>query len=203
MAAATRRWKPPWGDRGEANWNGGRRRVPVPFPDGSGRGEIAADALVHASPESVFEFLSDLDSHWRLAGPCIEILSLDGRPGVRDGGTVRVRGPLGLRRTATTRVLAASPPRQMVGRAEIGRRTKARVRWVLESRGQATAVRLSATIEGAGTLDGLLLRLGGRRWLRRLFIAALGRLADHFASRSSQVLGRQRAMSRAAAPTRA
>ncbi|MDQ6776921.1 MAG: hypothetical protein M3071_12060 [Actinomycetota bacterium] len=88
-----------------------------------------------------------------LAGPRLEIVGLDGRYGARDGGVIRIRGPLGLRRTATTRLLATTPPREIVGRAQIGPRTTAHVRWVLERREGATAVRLSATVERAGIFD--------------------------------------------------
>ena len=145
-----------------------------------GPDEIAADGLVDAAPESVFAFLSDLENHWRLTGRCVEVMSLDGPVGGRHGGTVRIRGPLRVHRTARTRVLAASAPSYMVGRAEIGARTRGQVRWTLRRRGERTAVRLSATVEATARLDGLLLRLGGRRWLERLFAATLTRLADHF-----------------------
>ena len=160
---------------------------PVASRPHSRRREIAAQALVAAPSQEVFEFLCDLENHWGLAGRCLEVVRLDGPPGARRGGVVRLRGPLGLRRTATTRVFVASAPRTIVGRAEIGDHTKAKVRWVLHGRGQATAVRLSASVEAAGRLDVLLLALGGRRWLGRRFVAALGRLADHFAAGSPRV----------------
>jgi hypothetical protein len=148
--------------------------------------EVAAEELIAASPEGAFAFLADLENHWRLTGRYIEVESLDGPPGARHGGVVRIRGPLGVRRTATTRVLSATPPREMLGSARIGRRTEARVRWTLLPGDGAIAVRLSATVESTGWLDGLLLRLGGRRWLRRLFARALHRLAEHLASHSQQ-----------------
>ena len=140
---------------------------------------------IPASPEAAFAFLADLENHWRLTGRYIEVVRLDGPPGARHGAVVRIRGPLRIRRTATTRVLNASPPRQMVGSARIGSRTEAQVRWTLVPRDGATAARLSATIEATGRLDGLLLRVGGRRWLRRLFAGALLRLAEHLGGHSS------------------
>jgi hypothetical protein len=94
---------------------------------------------------------------------------------------VRMRGPLGVWRTAATQVLAADPPQQMVGLAEVGRRTRAFVRWKLTEAEGGTAVRLEATIDRVAWLDRLPLLLGGRTWLKRRFGAVLDRLAEHFA----------------------
>jgi hypothetical protein len=129
---------------------------------------------VAAGGEPLFELLADLENHWRLAAGFIEVETLDwDEEGRSVGGRVRMRGPLGLRRTATTRVLAADPERGLVGMAEIGSRTRAFVRWRLRPAGSGTDVRLEATVDRAGLLDGLLLRLGGRRWLERRFAGAL------------------------------
>lgn len=86
---------------------------------------------------------------------------------------MRIRGPFGLQRTARTCVDYASPPSEMGGSARIGRATTSQVRWLLHSADGATAVILGATIEHAGTLDRLLLRLGGRAWMRRRFGSTL------------------------------
>jgi polyketide cyclase/dehydrase/lipid transport protein len=136
--------------------------------------------FVDAPAEVVFGFLSDLGNHWQLAERFVEVVGVEGRGGVGDGGWVRLRGPLLLRRTARTHLLAASPPRQLTGSAEIGHQTQAILRWTLWPRGQAAAVRLSATVESLGLLDRLLLAAGGDRWLRRRFAGAVGRLADRF-----------------------
>ena len=140
--------------------------------------DIEATALVPAAPEDVFAFLSDLRNHWRLADRFVEVVTLEASDGVHaDGGQVRVRGPLGLRRTATTRVVAAREPRLMIGTAELSGGTRARVSWVIAGRLSASRVRLAAEVEQAGTLDRLLLAAGGRRWLRRRFASTLERLA--------------------------
>ncbi len=67
--------------------------------------EIEATAIVPAAPEEVFEFLSDLSNHWRLVDRFVEVISLTGPDGgPPDSGVVRLRGPLGVRRTVHTRV---------------------------------------------------------------------------------------------------
>jgi hypothetical protein len=103
------------------------------------------------------------------------------------GGRVRTRGPLGVRRTATTQVLAADPPQQLFGVAEVGRGTRAFVRWKLRGGEDGTRVRLEATIDRVGWIDRVLLVLGGRAWLEQRFSAVLGRLAETFPARVTAV----------------
>ncbi|MEA2439448.1 MAG: hypothetical protein QOH76_872 [Thermoleophilaceae bacterium] len=141
-------------------------------------GEIEAVALVPAAPEEVFAFLSDLANHWRLVDRFVEVLSLEGTP--PDRAVVRLRGPLGVRRTVITRVTATRSPRLIIGVAELGEETRARVSWTLAGRLGQTRVRLAAEVEHAGPLDRLLLTLGGRTWLRRRFAFGLERLAERF-----------------------
>jgi hypothetical protein len=140
--------------------------------------EIAAERFVEADSEAVSAFLWDLENHWLLADRFVELVSLEPRAGVGDRGTVRLRGPVSLRRTASTRVLAVSPG-QLLGSAEIGRRTRARLRWTLSPRQNGTAVRLSATVLKLVLSDRLLLAIGGERWLRGRFDATIARLAEH------------------------
>ena len=130
---------------------------------------IAARAIVSAERPLVFAFLADLENHWLLADRFVEVLSLEGPPGARNGGKVAVRGPLGIRRTATTRVVRSDAPESMEGTAEIGRRTRARVSWTLAQHPQGTRVRLEARVEEVGLLDRILLAMGGRRWLAHRF----------------------------------
>ena len=133
--------------------------------------------LVPAGPEQVFEFLSDLENHWQLADGAIAVLHVE--PG--DGGRVRMRGPLGVRRTAVTSVDAVDPPRALSGTARVGSRTRARVMWKLEpDGGRATCVTLSARVEDASPLDRLLLLAGGRAWLESRFGRILSTLAERF-----------------------
>jgi hypothetical protein len=69
---------------------------------------IEAGTVVPAAPPAVFDFLSDLRNHWVVAGRWIQVVALDGDG---DGGRVRIRGPLGLRRTAVTSVDQVQAPR--------------------------------------------------------------------------------------------
>lgn len=73
--------------------------------------EIKAGGYVPAPRAPIFEFLADLENHWQLAGPFIEVVGLERPSGQSDapavGGRVRMRGPLGLWRTAHT---GWSPP---------------------------------------------------------------------------------------------
>lgn len=139
---------------------------------GEAAAEIEATGIVPAPPDEVFDFLSDLANHWRLVDRFVEVLSVDG-----DAGVVRLRGPLGIRRTVRTRVTAARSPRLIIGVAELPSGTRARVSWTLAGRLGDTRVRLAAEIERAGAFDRLLLALGGRAWMRRRFRFGLDQLA--------------------------
>lgn len=163
----------------------------MPPLDADGTPEIEAAAIVPAAPEDVFAFLSDLRNHWRLADRFVEVVTLESDDGeAATGGRVRLRGPLGLRRTATTRVVASREPRLIIGTAELSGGSRARVSWILAQRLRSTRVRLVAEIERAGPLDRALLALGGRRWLRRRFASTLERLARELPERS-QTTGEQ------------
>jgi uncharacterized protein YndB with AHSA1/START domain len=137
---------------------------------------IEAETVIPAPPEDVFDFLSDLDNHWRLSDRFVKV-SLNGDG---DGGAVQLRGPLGLRRTAHTRVTALRRPRLLIGIAELNDGTRARVSWTLASRLGQTRVRLSAEIETARTVDRALLATGGEVWMQRAFERTLERLAQRF-----------------------
>jgi hypothetical protein len=141
---------------------------------------VEATALIPAECEEVFGYLSDLGNHWRLARRFIDVVELDGPEGgaPADRGVVRLHGPLGVRRTARTKVTAARSPRLMIGTAEIGSKTRARVSWTLARRMHATRVRLAAEVDAAGPLDRAMLALGGRRWLERRFAGTLAALAQ-------------------------
>jgi Polyketide cyclase / dehydrase and lipid transport len=131
--------------------------------------------VVGAPPEAVFGFLATLENHWKLAGRWVEVVSID------DGsGRVRIHGPLGIRRTARTIVVDASPSHVMHGTAELSGGTLARVAWELGEDTGGTTVRLSAEVERAALPDRLLLTLGGRTWMRRRFDAILARLDEQF-----------------------
>jgi uncharacterized protein YndB with AHSA1/START domain len=147
--------------------------------------DIEATAAVAAPPEDVFEFLCDLDNHWRLVDRAVEVLELSGEP--PDRATVRLRGPAGVRRTVHTRVTESHAPSLIVGEAELSGGTRARVTWTLAPDGgpDATRVQLAARVGAAAPLDRLLLALGGRIWLRRRFGFGLERLGERFAATPS------------------
>lgn len=134
---------------------------------------IEAEAVVPATPEAVFRFLSDLRNHWRLAGRWIEVVQLDG-----GGGRVRIHGPLGLRRTATTRVDDAQPEHRIAGTAELSGGTVAHVRWEMHEDVAGARVRLSAEVERASAADRVLLALGGRLWMKHRFRRIVERLGE-------------------------
>jgi len=130
---------------------------------------------VAAAPEAVFSFLASLENHWKLAGRWVEVVSIE------DGsGRLRIRGPLGLYRTARTTVVDAQPSHVMHGTAELSGGTLARVGWELGEDTGGTAVRLSAEVERAALGDRLLLALGGRAWMERRFDAILVQLDEQF-----------------------
>ena len=152
--------------------------------------EVRATRSVAAEAEEVFAFLADLEHHWLIADRFVDVVKLDGSPGARNGGRVRLRGPFGLRRTARTRVEVARPPEEMSGAAELSGGTVAHVRWLLRRADGRTVITLGATIENAGRLDRLLLGLGGRAWLRSRFDGALDALERHLAATPASIAGR-------------
>jgi len=141
---------------------------------------IAAERFVGASAPAVFSFLADLENHWLLADRFVEVVTLE-RPsggGPAYGGTVRMRGPLGLGRTARTRVVETQPHTSLAGIASVGNGTEALVRWTLTPADDGTRVRLEATVKRAGRLESALLVAGGRRWLEQRFASILETLAQ-------------------------
>jgi uncharacterized protein YndB with AHSA1/START domain len=134
---------------------------------------IEASRVVSAPPSAVFAFLAELENHWKLAGRWVEPLSIEA-----NRGRVRVHGPLGLRRTATTSVVDAEPTRVMHGTAELSGGTLARVAWTLTEEPGGTGVTLSAAVERANLGDRVLLALGGATWMRSRFAAILDRLDE-------------------------
>jgi len=137
---------------------------------------VNASRLIPAERERVFEFLSDLENHWQLADGAISVVSVE--PG--DGGAVRMRGPLGVHRTAVTSLDEVHAPERIAGSAVVGGRTRAHVTWTLEPNGDGTSVTLTAAVEEAAPLDRLLLAAGGRAWLESRFQRILATLAERF-----------------------
>jgi carbon monoxide dehydrogenase subunit G len=150
---------------------------------------ITARSVLAERPHAVFEFLADLRNHALLAPGSVELRSRDlgNVPPVQ--AIVRLRGPLSIRRTATTAIVDVKAPAVIAGRARIGSRTRASISWTLASRGEDTSVTLRVTVEETGLLDSALLRLGGRGWLERRFTEALACLADQFAPAAAPKAG--------------
>jgi uncharacterized protein YndB with AHSA1/START domain len=134
---------------------------------------IRATGDLDQPPERVYAFLADLRNHWRLSRRFAELEQLDGD---RSGGRVRIRGPFGLSRRARTRVLEAEEPREVRGRADVGRGTIGSVRWLVEPHDGGSRVTLAAEVERASLLDRAILALGGRVLLRRGFAEAIEQL---------------------------
>jgi hypothetical protein len=139
----------------------------------AGHGSIQASRVVGAAPEAVFAFLTKLENHWKLTGRWVEAVAID-----HSSGRVRIHGPLGLRRTATTTVVDAAPSHVMHGTAELSGGTIARIGWELSEDAGGTAVRLTADVEQAALPDRILLALGGRTWMKHRFDAILARLDE-------------------------
>jgi hypothetical protein len=131
---------------------------------------VRARRRVERPVSDLYEQLADLRGHWDLAGRWVDPLELND-----DGGVVRVRGPLGLHRTITTRLTELRRDECVAGEAAIGR-TRARIRWLLEPDGDATFVTLEARVLEAGAVDRALLALGGARWMQGRFASTLKRL---------------------------
>ena len=141
--------------------------------------EVSASRPVAAPRVEIFAFLSDLENHWLLTDRFVEVRSLDrdGPGAPARGGEVRVRGPLGTRRTVSTQVTDIKNPTRITGEARAGD-TLARVQWRLE--GDApTRVTLAITVERASLPDRLLLGAGGGLWLGRRLDRVLETLAEH------------------------
>jgi hypothetical protein len=131
---------------------------------------IEATRRVPRPREELYAQLADLRGHWRLAGRWVRPLVLED-----GGGVVRVRGPLGLHRTITTRLTETRPPECVAGEA-VTRGTRARISWDLEDAGDATVVTLRADVLSASPADRALLAAGGAWWMRTRFVSTLKRL---------------------------
>ena len=134
---------------------------------------VATERLVSAPAVAVFAFLTDLERHWELLPGVVDVVAAD-----RRGAILRLRGPLGMRRTVRTRVTGVRAPRVLAGRARTAGDSSATVAWSLTPRADGTHVRLEARVERASPVDRLLLAAGGRVWLRRAFGRAIERLGE-------------------------
>ena len=143
--------------------------------------EISVRRTLPVGPEEAFAFLSRPHNHRRLATARIALRELDVTgDGELRGAVMVLRGPLWLRRPARTRVLSMRRPAHLAGTARVGSGTEVEVRWDLAGAGtsaEATVAVLTATVTRVAIAERLLLAVGGRGWVRRLFAATLERLA--------------------------
>ncbi len=141
--------------------------------------ELSAAATISAPPERVFEYLGSLDRHWALIGP--RAVPLRAAPG-GGGYVLRLRGPLGIRRTVRTRIVSLREPALLVGRVEAGRRTRGTLSWSVSRCSGGSRVVLAARTDALGMADRLLLLGGGRWWLARTLRIALRSLEARMSS---------------------
>ena len=148
-------------------------RSPAVF-DLRGVATVSSALLVRAPAHAVYDFLERLPNHALITG---DGLRLEGVTADGMSALISMRGPLGIHRTALTRVTTRHRPRGFGGTAAVGRRTVAYVHWAIEYADAGSLVTLTATVLRAGALDRLLLTIGGRRWLARSFDRAVALLA--------------------------
>jgi hypothetical protein len=134
---------------------------------------VGAERVVAYAPSTVYAYLARLANHYQLGDRYLRLASIDVD---QRGGQIVIGSPVGIRRTASTKVTTAFAPERLGGTASVGRRTRADVVWTIEPAGDHSRVTLRATVLSAGPVDRALIALGGRWWLRRRFRAALTRL---------------------------
>jgi hypothetical protein len=140
--------------------------------------QITAASELHHAPQAVFDFLADLRNHALLAPGWVELRSRDLGTELPVHAIVRLRGPLAIRRTATTAIVDAREPAVIAGRARIGKRTRASISWTIAGQRYRTSVSLRVIVEETAFLDSVVLRLGGQRWLQKRLAHALVCLGD-------------------------
>lgn len=156
--------------------------------------EISARRALPVRPEEAFAFLIRPHNHRRLATARIDLRELHlGREGELRGARLVLRGPLWLRRAARTSVVSTRRSDHLAGTARVGSGTDVEVRWDLTARGtEETVAVLSATVTRLAAPERLLLALGGRAWVRRLFAATLERLAAELSQKAGRICAAER-----------
>ena len=140
---------------------------------------------VAAGAEALSDFLANLDNHWALCEEMVDITSSQGPAGQADEASLTLRGPLGITRSARTRLLGASLDK-VWGRAQLGNGTQARVTWRFAPARGTTAVELELELRDARLFDRLLFALL-RPWITSRLARALGRLGEIAAIAAEQV----------------
>lgn len=135
--------------------------------------DVSAARSISAPAERIFAFLERLEHQFELIGSRAERLPAEGA-----GLRVRLRGPLGIRRTVRASLTYARSPESIVGRAEARRGSRATVRWSIQRSDVGSWVQVIAHTDALGPVDAMLMRLGGRRWLARSLELALETLEE-------------------------
>jgi hypothetical protein len=141
--------------------------------------EISARRGLPVGPDEAFAFLTRPHNHHHLVTRRISLRELHvTRDGELHGAQMVLRGPLWLRRAAQTRLVSVRRPGQLAGTACVGSGTEVEVRWDLDGAGAGASVAiLTATVTRLATAERVLLAIGGRAWVQRLFVATLEQLA--------------------------
>jgi hypothetical protein len=155
---------------------------------------ISARRALPVGPEEAFAFLSLAHNHRRLVtaqvGLCELHLTDDGE---LHGALMVLRGPLWLRRAARTRVVSTRRPEHLAGAARVGSGTEVEVRWDLDGADPEAAVAiLTATVTRLATIERVLLAIGGRAWVKRLFAATLDQLAAELCEEPGRICAAER-----------
>lgn len=143
---------------------------------------IGARRRIAASPQAVFELLTDLRRHWPLLGA--DLVDADLGDG-GEGASLILRGPIpGLHRTVVTQVIDSRPHEFFSGEARAGS-TVALIEWQLSEDGvpEASDVTFRARIAPGGLRDRVLIN-AVRPWLSRRCAQVLERLEVELMSES-------------------
>lgn len=156
--------------------------------------EISAHRALPVEPAQAFAFLSRPHNHRRLATRRVRVCELEVTgDGELRGALIVLRGPLWLRRPARTRVVSTRPPSHLAGTARVGSGTQVEVRWELDGAGAGAAVAsLTATVTRLAPAERLLLAIGGRTWIRRLFAATLEQLVQELRAEPGRICAKGR-----------
>ena len=127
----------------------------------------AASAEVDAPAGEVFEFLADLNNHWRLAGRWIEVVTVVTADARADRATIRLRGPLGMVFPVNTQIDEVREPHTIKGRGASGSSRGAVIWHLAESAPGLTRVTVDVQLQRAAVHHRAIWLAGGRAWLAR------------------------------------
>jgi hypothetical protein len=140
---------------------------------------------VAAGAPALSDFLANLDNHWDLCDDAVEITSLGDPVDRPSEALLMLRGPLGIRRAARTRLLGATA-KKVWGRAQLGNGTQARVTWRFAPTRGTTEVEVELELRDARLFDRWLFALV-RPWVTGQLSRALDRLAEIAAIAAEQL----------------